>query len=114
MGRAFSLGVTLAAPAVVMSAILGWTLPVTVLAICIPMILYTTLRRRAGRGLDRRQADVHRRRRHAARRSAILLLGIPRDVSFGQALHLAGATGRLQAIDFRVRSARNLHVLVRA
>src|SRR4029077_20141257 len=34
MGRAFSLGVTLAAPAVVMSAILGWTLGWTVLAIC--------------------------------------------------------------------------------
>src|SRR5712692_7709468 len=43
LGRALSLGVTLAAPAVVMSAVLGWTLPVTVLAICIPMILYTTL-----------------------------------------------------------------------
>src|SRR5438034_11765721 len=40
MGRAFSLGVTLAAPSVVMSAVLGWTLPVTVLAICVPMIVY--------------------------------------------------------------------------
>src|SRR6202162_5723046 len=43
MGRAFSLGVTLAAPAVVMSTILGWRLPVTVLVICVPMIIYTTL-----------------------------------------------------------------------
>src|SRR4029079_2676905 len=43
IGRALSLGVTLAAPSVVMSAILGWTLPVTVLVICIPMILYTTI-----------------------------------------------------------------------
>src|SRR5438552_7620178 len=43
MGRAFSLGVTLAAPSVVMSAILGWTLPMTVLAICVPMIVYTTI-----------------------------------------------------------------------
>src|SRR5690348_9165404 len=43
LGRAFSLGVTLAAPAVVMSAILGWPLPVIVLVICIPMILYTTI-----------------------------------------------------------------------
>src|SRR6266508_3748149 len=42
-GRALSLGVTLSAPAVVMSAVLGWTLPVTVLAICVPMILYTTI-----------------------------------------------------------------------
>src|SRR6201984_325921 len=43
MGRAFSLGVTLAAPAVVMSAILGWRLPITVLMICVPMILYTSV-----------------------------------------------------------------------
>src|SRR5207237_9720565 len=43
IGRAASLGVTLAAPSVVMSAILGWTLPVTVLAVRVPMIVYTTL-----------------------------------------------------------------------
>ena len=43
VGRAASLGVTLAAPSVVMSAILGWSLPVTVLVICIPMIAYTTI-----------------------------------------------------------------------
>src|SRR5260221_6568748 len=33
---------------------------------------------------------------------AILLYGILQHVSFGQALHLAGATGRLHAIDFNV------------
>src|SRR5260221_7824434 len=43
MGRAFSLGVTLAAPAVVMSAILGWSLSLTVLVIGAPMVLYTSL-----------------------------------------------------------------------
>src|SRR5437762_11573201 len=42
MGRAFSLGVTLAAPAVVIAAILGWRLPVTVFVIRVPMILYTS------------------------------------------------------------------------
>src|SRR6187551_3620587 len=43
IGRAASLGVTLAAPSVIMSAILGWTLPTTVLVISVPMIFYTTL-----------------------------------------------------------------------
>src|SRR5258707_10189155 len=43
IGRATSLGVTLAAPSVVMSTILGWSMPVTVLVICIPMIAYTTI-----------------------------------------------------------------------
>ncbi len=31
----------------------------------------------------------------------ILILGIPRDVGLGPALHMAGATGRLRALDFR-------------
>src|SRR6059036_1700964 len=41
IGRAASLGVTLAAPSVVMSAVLGWSMPTTVLVICVPMIFYT-------------------------------------------------------------------------
>src|SRR5262244_975859 len=43
VGRACSLGVTLAAPAVVISSILGWSIPVTVLLLGIPMGLYTSL-----------------------------------------------------------------------
>src|SRR5258706_3417366 len=42
VGRAFSLGVTLAAPAVVISAILGWSIPITVLLLSVPMVVYTS------------------------------------------------------------------------
>src|SRR4029077_14290298 len=42
VGRAFALGVTLAAPAVVISAILGWSVPTTVLALSVPMVVYTS------------------------------------------------------------------------
>jgi solute:Na+ symporter, SSS family len=101
IGRAFSLGVTLAAPAVVMSAILGWTLPVTVLAICVPMILYTTIGGvQAIAWTDVKQMFIVVGGMSIA--VAILLYGILPYVGFGQALHLAGMTGRLQAIDFRV------------
>ena len=100
VGRALSLGVTLAAPSVVMSAILGWTLPVTVLAISVPMIVYTTIGGvQAVAWTDVKQMFVVVGGMCAA--VGILLYGILRDVSFGQALHLAGATGRLNAIDFR-------------
>ncbi len=100
MGRAFSLGVTLAAPSVVMSGILGWTLPVTVLAICVPMILYTTIGGvQAVAWTDVKQMFVVVGGMSAA--IVILLYGILDHVSFGQALHLAGSTGRLQAIDFK-------------
>ena len=101
MGRAFSLGVTLAAPSVVMSAILGWTLPVTVLAICVPMIVYTTLGGvQAVAWTDVKQMFIVVGGMSAA--VVILLYGILHNVTFGQALHLAGATGRLKAIDFRL------------
>src|SRR3979490_2866030 len=99
MGRAFSLGVTLAAPSVVMSAILGWTLPVTVLAICVPMIVYTTIGGvQAVAWTDVKQMFIVVGGMSIA--VAILLYGILQHVGLGQALHLAGATGRLNAIDF--------------
>ena len=99
-GRALALGVTLSAPAVVMSSILGWTLPVTVFAICVPMILYTTIGGvQAVAWTDVKQMFIVVFGMSCA--VAILLYGILQHVSFGQALHLAGATGRLQALDFR-------------
>jgi solute:Na+ symporter, SSS family len=101
IGRAASLGVTLAAPAVVMSTILGWTLPVTVLAICVPMIVYTTIGGvQAVAWTDVKQMCIVVGGMSAA--IGILIFGITRDVPFGQALRLAGATGRLQAIDFKM------------
>jgi solute:Na+ symporter, SSS family len=100
MGRASALGVTLAAPAVVMSTILGWSLPVTVFAICVPMIFYTTIGGvQAVAWTDVKQMFIVVFGMSAA--VAILLYGILQHATFTQALHLAGATGRLQAIDFR-------------
>ncbi len=101
VGRAASLGVTLAAPAVVMSAILGWTLPATVLVICVPMIVYTTFGGvQAVAWTDVKQMFIIVGGMLSA--VAILLGGILTHVSLGQALQLAGATGRLQAVDFKV------------
>ncbi len=99
VGRASSLGVTLAAPAVVMSAILGWQLPVTILVICVPMIVYTTIGGvQAVAWTDVKQMFIVVGGMLAA--VGVLLYGILQHVSLGQALHLAGATGRLQAVDF--------------
>jgi SSS family transporter len=101
VGRAMSLGVTLAAPAVVISAILQWSLPVTILVICVPMIVYTSLGGvQAVAWTDVKQMFIIVSGMAAA--VVILVLGIPRDVGLVQALHMAGATGRLQALDFRV------------
>jgi len=101
IGRAASLGVTLAAPSVIMSAILGWTLSTTVLVISVPMIFYTTLGGvQAVAWTDVKQMFVVVFGMSAA--VVVLLYGILQHVSFGQALQLAGATDRLHAIDFTV------------
>jgi solute:Na+ symporter, SSS family len=101
IGRAASLGVTLAAPSVVMSATLGWTLPVTVLAICVPMIVYTTIGGvQAVAWTDVKQMFIVVFGMSAA--VVVLLSGILQHVGFADALHLAGATGRLHAVDFTV------------
>jgi solute:Na+ symporter, SSS family len=100
LGRAFSLGVVLAAPAVVISAIVGWTLPMTVLILAVPMVFYTSLGGvQAVAWTDVKQMVVIVAGLGAA--VVVLLFGITRDVSIGQAFDLAGATGRLQAIDTR-------------
>src|SRR5438046_5810892 len=100
MSRAAALGGALAAPAVVMSTILGWTLPATVLAICVPMILYTTIGGvQAVAWTDVKQMFIVVGGMSAA--VGILLYGILRDVNLGQALNLAGATGRMTALDFK-------------
>src|SRR6476469_688214 len=95
MGRALSLGVTLAAPSVVLSAILGWTLPLTGLVISVPMVIYTTIGGvQAVAWTDVKQMFVVVFGMLAA--VGILLYGILQHVGFMQALHLAGATGRVQ------------------
>ncbi len=100
VGRAFSLGVTLAAPAVVISAILGWSIPTTVLLLSVPMVVYTSFGGvQAVAWTDVKQMVVIVIGLFAA--IGMLIFGITRDVGFGQALRLAGATGRLQAIDTR-------------
>jgi SSS family transporter len=97
--RAAALGVTLAAPAVFMSTILGWTVPVAVLVICVPMIVYTTIGGvQAIAWTDVKQMFIVVFGMSSA--IVILLSSILHSVGFTQALHLAGATGRLQAIDF--------------
>jgi Na+/proline symporter len=100
MGRVFSLGVVIAAPAVVISAILGWTIPVTVAVLSVPMVFYTALGGvQAVAWTDVKQMFIIVFGLFAA--IVVLLMGLPDDVGIGQAVNLAAATGRLRALDFR-------------
>ena len=98
--RGLSCGVIVAAPAVILSIVLDWNLTITVLAIGLPTALYTMLGGvQAVTWTDVKQMAVIVAGVAAA--VGMLIVGLPRDVGVVDALHLAGATGRLQALDFR-------------
>jgi solute:Na+ symporter, SSS family len=99
LSRALSCGASLSAPGVILSVIFGWNMSLTVLAIGLPAIIYTMI----GGVQAVTWADVKQMAVIVIGVSAavtMLILGLPDRVSVGDALHLAGSTGRLQALDF--------------
>ena len=97
--RGLSAGVIIAAPAVILSIVLGWSLPLTILAIGIPTTVYTMFGGvQAVTWADVKQMVVILVGVTAA--VVALVLGLPDDVGLEPALHVAGVTGRLQTIDF--------------
>ncbi len=97
LSRGMSCGTILAAPAVVFSAIFGWPLGWSVLLMGVPTVIYTMI----GGVQAVTWADVKQMVLIVVAITAVvtvLLLRIP--VSPGDALHLAGATGRLRVFDF--------------
>ena len=99
VSRGLSAGVIIAAPAVILSIVLGWNLPLTILAIGIPTTAYTMFGGvQAVTWADVKQMVVILVGVTAA--VGALIAGLPADVGVEPALHVAGATGRLQSIDF--------------
>ena len=99
VSRCMSTGVIISAPAVILSIVLGWNLYLTVLAIGLPTALYTMFGGvQAVAWTDVKQMVVVIAGVLAA--VAALIIGLPHDVSLGEAMHIAGAVGRLRAVDF--------------
>lgn len=99
VSRGLSAGVIVAAPAVILSIVLGWSLPLTILAIGIPTTIYTML----GGVQAVAWADVKQMVIILVGVTATviaLIAGLPADIGVESTLHVAGAVGRLQAIDF--------------
>ena len=99
LSRALSCGVIIAAPAVILSIVLGWNVTLTILGIGLPTVLYTMVGGvQAVTWTDVKQMFVIVAGVGAA--VAVLLFQLPEHVSVGEALHIAGTTGRMQALDF--------------
>ncbi len=97
MSRGMSCGTILAAPAVVMAAVFGWDLTLSVAVIGVPTVLYTMF----GGIQAVAWADVKQMVLivlSLAVVAVVLLIKMP--VNPHDALQIAGATGRLQVFDF--------------
>ena len=96
MQRALSCGIVIAAPSIILSIVLGWDFRLTILAIGAPVVAYTMVGGvQAVTWTDVKQMGIVVFAMTAV--VVVLVMGLP--VSATQALHVAGAVGRLQAID---------------
>ncbi len=99
VSRGMSCGVIIAAPAVILSIILGWNLTLTILAIGMPTAVYTMIGGvQAVTWTDVKQMAIIVIGLLAA--VVALVIGLPDGVGLGEAMHVAGAAGRLTSIDF--------------
>ena len=100
LSRAMACSVVSSAPAVVMSVILGLGVTTTCLLIGIPTTIFTMFGGvRAVAYTDVKQMVIVVFSLGAA--VVMLVSGLPDGVGFFDALHVAGATGRMQMFDFR-------------
>jgi Na+/proline symporter len=99
LSRGMSTGAVISAPAVVLSVMIGTDVTTTCLLIGLPTAVYTMFGGvQAVTWTDVKQMYLIVFGLVAA--VIALMLGLPDSVGIGEALHLAGATGRLQPMDF--------------
>jgi solute:Na+ symporter, SSS family len=99
--RGIAGGITIYAPAIILSALLGWDLNLTIWLAGGFVILYTVV------GGTKIVSLTQRYQILVIFVGMALAFGIavhrlPADLSFGDALHIAGKMGKLQAVDFSI------------
>lgn len=97
--RGLAAGITIYAPAIILSSILGWSLNLTILFIGILVIIYTV----SG---GTKAVSQTQKQQMAVMMGGMIIAGImvvrmlPPEVSFGEAVEVAGKMGRMNIVDF--------------
>ncbi|TXF91089.1 sodium:solute symporter [Neolewinella aurantiaca] len=100
MQRGLAAGITIYAPAIILSSILGWSLGLTIFLIGIVVIFYTVMGGTKAVSVTQKQQMI------------VILLGmvaagfvvvnrLPEGVGLSDALNVAGSLGKLEVIDFK-------------
>ena len=97
--RGLAAGVTIYAPAIILSTVLGWRLDLTILGTGFLVIIYTVTGGSEAVSLTQKwQMGIIFGGMITA--FAILLARLPEGLGFSGAAHIAGAMGKLEAVDF--------------
>ncbi len=103
--RGLASGVTIYAPAIILSTVLGWRLDFTIIGTGLLVIVYTVTGGSAAVSLTQKwQMGVIFAGMVAA--FVVVLLRLPDDLGFDGAAHLAGALGKLEAVDYSFDAAK--------
>lgn len=107
--RGLAAGLTIYAPALILSVILGWNLTFTIVAVGVMVVIYTTLGgTKAVSWTQFHQMVIITLGMAAAFVTVIVLL--PEDVGLLDAARLSGSLGRLNAIDFSFDPANRYNI----
>ncbi|HMN90533.1 MAG TPA: sodium:solute symporter [Saprospiraceae bacterium] len=99
ISRGLAAGLTIYAPSIILSAIMGWPLNWTIFLMGIFVIFYTVMGgTKAVSVTQKQQMFVILAGMFIA--AAILVFKLPKDISFGDAVRLAGKLDKLNTIDF--------------
>ncbi|MDP4997393.1 MAG: sodium/solute symporter [Saprospiraceae bacterium] len=97
--RGLAAGITIYAPAIILSSILGWSLNITIFFIGLVVIFYTVMGgTQAVSVTQKQQMIVILTGMFVA--AIILVYKLPEHVGFGDAVGLAGKLGKLNVVDF--------------
>jgi len=97
--RGLAAGVTIYAPAIILATVLGWRLDLTIIGTGLLVIVYTVTGGSEAVNLTQKwQMGIIFGGMMVA--FLILLARLPAGLGFGGAAHIAGAVGKLQAVDF--------------
>ena len=103
--RGLATGVTIYAPAIILATVLGWRLDLTIIGTGLLVIVYTVTGGSEAVSLTQKwQMGVIFGGMVTA--FIILLARLPASLDFASTAHLAGAMGKLQAVDFSLDSGR--------
>jgi SSS family transporter len=99
LGRGLATGITIYAPSIILSQILGWPLHAMIWAMGLIVVAYTVLGgTRAVAFTQKQQMIVMLFGLVVA--AVVVVLRLPSDVSLGDAVQVAGALGRMNVISF--------------